>query len=110
MLNRATWLETTPIGFKVRVQFIPTNEAEHKKIQDLLLNPDVSVVMATTQGPLSVDLMFTPNVVPDQKPAAVVAAQPAQAPAPILESKPSLVDSIKAKIGMAKPDASGKVQ
>lgn len=109
--NKATWISTTTEGYKVRVQFLPFNEAEQKKVQAILMNADVAIVMATTQGPLTVDLMFSAKSMPDIKPAAIASETPAQVPAPLVESQPaSLLDKVKAAVGMAKPDASDKVQ
>lgn len=61
MQNKASWLETTPEGYKVRVQFMPVNDAEHKRISALLSNPDVRILSTTNQGPMTMDMLFTPS-------------------------------------------------
>lgn len=88
MQNNAQWLETSPAGFKVRVKFLPMNEAEAKKCKALLENTQVIVAGVTTQGPLAIDLLFIPktseavralahrvlDALPSAKPAAPSAA------------------------------------
>lgn len=61
MQNKATWLESMPDGFKVRVQFMPINAAEHDRCSRMLKNLSVTPVMVTTEGPMTVDLIFTDN-------------------------------------------------
>lgn len=62
MQNKAAWLETIPTGgYKVRISFMPINEAEAKKAQNLLLDADIKIISTTTQGPLSMDLLITPK-------------------------------------------------
>lgn len=59
MQNSAKWIKTEADGYIVRVQFLPINPAEHAKMQAILQNPDIQFVMATTNGPLSVDLKIS---------------------------------------------------
>lgn len=68
MQNNALWIETTPEGFRVRVKFLPMNSVEHKKASALLKNFQVEIKMVTTEGPLSVDLYFSPRVVDESQP------------------------------------------
>jgi hypothetical protein len=96
MQNNAVWLETKPNGVKVRVKFLPMNEAEANRIQRLLKNFRVVPVMATTEGPLSVDLFFTDEVAAPQpavgKPipaAPLTAAQKAALSKPDPTDKPA---------------------
>jgi hypothetical protein len=104
MQNKATWLATVPEGFKVRVQFIPINPAEQKRAQAMLLDllakkltGPITVLGATTQGPLSVDLLFTsavaqPVPVPEQPKVAAPVMKPsvpAAAPEPPKPAEPA---------------------
>lgn len=94
MQNKATWLETRTDGYKVRVQFLPINEAEAKRCSLLLMNADVKVIGATTQGPLSIDLLVTPKVA---------------APTAVIEQPTKVVADPKV-IALTVPDASSLAQ
>ncbi len=77
MQNSAEWVSTTPEGYRVRVRFLPMNAAETERMRRLLKNFTVQTVMATTEGPLSVDLFFTDKVeIPTPAPVAAPVAAP----------------------------------
>ncbi len=94
MQNKATWMESTPEGFKVRVQFQPATPAEAEKTSRLLKNFQVIPVLVTYEGPLTVELFFTSKV---DEPAPVV-----EPPAPVVElpappTEQEMIDALKAR-------------
>lgn len=104
MQTKATCLNSSPTSYKVRLQFVPINEAEAKNCRALLLDPSVAISMVTLQGPMSVDLIFAsksaPKSVPVKPASAVPPTDGKQAPAP------ALTDEQKA--AMLKPDPTDK--
>lgn len=101
MQNNAQWLETSPAGFKVRVKFLPMNEAEAKKCKALLENTQVIVAGVTTQGPLAIDLLFIPKPAPKDS---------LQTTAPTLPSAADLDAKAEEQDAKEETDAKGTIQ
>jgi hypothetical protein len=73
--NSAVWIKSTPDGYVVRVQFLPMNAAEAARAKRLLKNFTVQVGVVTSEGPLSVDLIFTDGTEAVKPPAPSVDIQ-----------------------------------